>query len=336
MDTSWDEVSLVPYLKYQAVVSMVESSIAYPLDVLKTRHQAVPSPPWAKSQLAFFTATVRNFGIRDFFPGFRYAVVGGNPSELGYYVTYNVMKKRIGDHPIGHALSGAAAEASVLLLWVPMDIISQHQQVENVRHRYFWWPRTAKWNKDRRLHQQIWYGTHGHLHAGAEASGLKICRHLQKEYLRNLGVQEKDCGHVRWKLYQVESFIIPLYRGTLITAFVRIPLGGIHWGTYEFSKKYAAAAFGETLLGSSLAGFFAGATSALFTNPLDVMKTRYQTMSSSHSMKDILVGIVKDRHPGESIFAPFLRGSLFRVGSYGIRSAFALTFYEAALYLSRG
>jgi len=65
-----------------------------------------------------------------------------------------------------------------------------------------------------------------------------------------------------------------------VTACVNVPQGAVYWATYEQSKIHAAAVFGETYVGSAVAGFVAGGVSVIVTNPLDVLKTRYQTTNA--------------------------------------------------------
>lgn len=330
MDTEWSEVSFLPFLQFQATASFLETSISYPLDVLKTRQQAFSGPPWTRNAATYARATVRNFGIREFFHGFRFAVVGGIPSEVGYYVTYNEVKKRCGNHVWGHVIAGGAAEISVLALWVPMDVISQRQQLEHIKHRYHWWPRSTATRKAP-LHHRLWYGTHGHLHAGVESTGFRMWSHMKNEWIaQNVPADTPRTGW-RWQLRQAQGLVHPVYRGTAITTLVQVPQGAVYWATYEQAKKRTGSLFGETYFASGVAGFIAGTTSVTVTCPLDVIKTRYQ-MTQETTLWETVVGTARDRATGESIFLPFFRGITFRVLSFAPKSALSFIMYEGAMY----
>eukprot|EP00397_Hematodinium_sp_SG-2012_P024906 GEMP01025975.1.p1 GENE.GEMP01025975.1~~GEMP01025975.1.p1 ORF type:complete len:218 (+),score=32.78 GEMP01025975.1:570-1223(+) len=214
-----------------------------------------------------------------------------------------------------------------------MDVISQRQQLENIKHRYQWWPKSAS-TRQGPLYHRLWFGTHGHLHAGSESGGLRLCQYLQKEWLtRNVPADAPRSGW-QWQLRKAEGLFRPIYRGTTITAFVHVPQSAVYWATYERSKRLAASVFGETYIGSGAAGFIAGAVSVIITNPLDVIKTRYQT-TIAPTLLETFNKTARDRRPTDSVFSPFFRGVTFRALSSGPRSAVSFIFYEAAMHHSR-
>lgn len=106
-----------------------------------------------------------------------------------------------------------------------------------------------------------------------------------------------------------------------------IPCGAVHWVVYEWVRRDQGRS-------SWVAGAFAGATAAIVTNPLDVVKTRMITRPAEHLTVRSTVNVLL-RQGGPSIF---LTGLIPRILHLAPNSALYMflfdKFYRISLYIS--
>ena len=122
------------------VYSLVEGAITYPYDLVKTRQQVSP-PGSAVTQMSttsYVQMMIRDQGVRSLYRGFSWNVLGGVPSEVAYYAAYTYAKERMlqthmgQKHPSAvYFLAGLVADTFGVLLWVPVDIVSQRLQMQS-------------------------------------------------------------------------------------------------------------------------------------------------------------------------------------------------------------
>jgi hypothetical protein len=121
------------------VYSLVEGAVTYPYDLAKTRQQVSP-PGSAVTQMSttsYVQMMIRDHGVRSLYRGCSWNVLGGVPSEVAYYATYTYAKERMlqthagQQHPSAvFFLAGLVADAFGVLLWVPVNIVSQRLQMQ--------------------------------------------------------------------------------------------------------------------------------------------------------------------------------------------------------------
>jgi hypothetical protein len=121
------------------VYSLLEGAVTYPYDLVKTRQQVSP-PGSAVTQMSttsYVQMMIRDQGVRSLYRGFSWNVLGGVPSEVAYYATYTHAKERMLSTHMGQKhpsavffLAGLVADAFGVLLWVPVDIVSQRMQMQ--------------------------------------------------------------------------------------------------------------------------------------------------------------------------------------------------------------
>ena len=89
----------------------------------------------------------------------------------------------------------------------------------------------------------------------------------------------------------------------------------------------------NNFVGFTLAGIAGGATTAMFTNPIDVIRTRIQTQTSDYGQKSIS-GLIKQMYKHEGLYG-FGRGVGGRIVLMVAEGILFGDFYEILMYLSR-
>ena len=109
---------------------------------------------------------------------------------------------------------------------------------------------------------------------------------------------------------------------------------GLWWGSYEVYKHLICEKKSrQNLIGYSVAGICGGITTAIFTNPIDVIRTRIQTQRGTYGSTKILP-VVKQlmRNEGMTVFSKGLGARISLLCLEGILFA---DFYEIMMYFSR-
>eukprot|EP01084_Bolivina_argentea_P006273 11900_1 len=130
-----------------------------------------------------------------------------------------------------------------------------------------------------------------------------------------------------------ENGIRSFWRGTAVAYMSYLPASAIWWGSYE-GYKYLVCKRKEmqNLLGYSIAGVFGGVTTALFTNPIDVVHARIQTQQGTYGETKIWQ-VSSNIYKREGILA-FTKGVGARIGSLVLEGLLFADFYEIMMYFS--
>ncbi|KZF21872.1 mitochondrial RNA splicing protein [Xylona heveae TC161] len=126
-----------------AFAGIMEHSVMYPIDLLKTRMQVVnPSPTAVYTGLTNAVAQISRLeGFRSLWKGISSVVVGAGPAHAVYFATYEAVKHAMGGnegdehHPLAAATSGACATISSDALMNPFDVIKQRMQLHGAAYR---------------------------------------------------------------------------------------------------------------------------------------------------------------------------------------------------------
>eukprot|EP00742_Colponemidia_sp_Colp-10_P006693 GILJ01007174.1.p1 GENE.GILJ01007174.1~~GILJ01007174.1.p1 ORF type:complete len:335 (+),score=24.25 GILJ01007174.1:117-1007(+) len=284
-ENPWNTVNIKKFMAIGGTFSACQTFMLYPLELLKTRLQVQRgSVPQLRTTIDTCRRVLSTQGIRGLYHGWQWSVLGGIPSSGAYFISYNILKRKLLDTELGqanpvcvYALSGIAAELVSLPLWVPLDILIQRIQVA-----------TAQANNHVRARD--------------------VMRDMRKEGLRGV------------------------YRGTLATIIVYAPGSALWWAAYEVSKFSIAKYLHheDSPVVHAMAGGIAGLSSALFTNPLDVIKTRVQANQKKHSYQEH-VKMLK----GEGSILNFYKGIVPRAAASSVKSAITFVVYETAMRWSK-
>lgn len=138
-----DHAPLVHQLMAGAFAGIMEHSVIFPLDALKTRLQAMhavsttggqPIPSTMLRQLSSISASE---GSLVLWKGVQSVLLGAGPAHAVYFATYEMVKSALIDeststsryHPFKTAFAGASATVAADALMNPFDVIKQRIQL---------------------------------------------------------------------------------------------------------------------------------------------------------------------------------------------------------------
>ena len=136
-----------------AFAGIIARSFTHPLDTVKARLQASSqySGVWD-----VFQTTMKSEGILGFYRGFSTVIVGGTPGTILYLCSYDLFKEKLLLWSVGssspesslsfsqnhnthfsiHFVSGISAEAVACLIYVPVDVIKERLQVQQLNKEH--------------------------------------------------------------------------------------------------------------------------------------------------------------------------------------------------------
>ncbi|KAJ1981888.1 Fe(2+) transporter [Dimargaris cristalligena] len=134
---------LVIHLVAGAMAGIVEHSVMYPFDSIKTRMQVIqPSPQAVYSGVVQAVSHIGHTeGLKTLWRGVNSVILGAGPSHALYFATYEYIKDLVGgnsdqgSHPLASGLGGACATVVSDALMNPFDVIKQRMQVHGSTHR---------------------------------------------------------------------------------------------------------------------------------------------------------------------------------------------------------
>jgi len=303
MSEWWPGVSLPRFAISTVVAYSLECALFYPFDIIKVRQQVGSSP--GVGLLAPIVGTGRTMiaeaGWAGLFRGYPFACISGIPSQLVYIPIYNVTLNNLRRIHSG---------------------VGDDSDSDGVFRKYF--PRML-------------------LPAAAGIVGdvSSIAVTVPPDIITQR-IQAGDGGAKGnfWVVVQnifKKKGLSGFYLGTGATLLTQIPGGCVWWVTYEGFKDYLLTVLpstdGPVSSAHAIAGAFAGGTSAIVTNPIDVCKTRIQTnrlcYGATSTMKVLLAAV---RHEGIAVLSS---GLVVRMLTFVPYSLVHSCFYETTLYFSR-
>ncbi|XP_062995463.1 mitoferrin-1 isoform X1 [Elgaria multicarinata webbii] len=132
--------SLGTHMTAGAVAGILEHSVMYPVDSVKTRMQSLQPDPKAQYRGVFqaLTTIVRTEGFWRPLRGINVTVIGAGPAHALYFACYEKMKRTLSDiiHPGGnsHLANGMAGSLATLLhdgVMNPAEVVKQRMQMYN-------------------------------------------------------------------------------------------------------------------------------------------------------------------------------------------------------------
>ncbi|KAK7110898.1 mitoferrin-2-like isoform X2 [Littorina saxatilis] len=118
-----------------AAAGIMEHSVMYPVDCVKTRMQTLVPDPKAdyRSLLDAANKIIRYEGLRNTMRGFSAMAVGAGPAHAMYFACYEAVKKRLSGNQQGNHLANGIAGCTATLLhdavMNPADVVKQRMQV---------------------------------------------------------------------------------------------------------------------------------------------------------------------------------------------------------------
>lgn len=131
------DVPFGPNLLAGAFAGIMEHTVMYPIDAIKTRMQIVsPRPSAVYSGIAHALSQISaTEGVRSLWKGMTSVILGAGPAHAVYFGMYEAVKSHLGGnigsghHPFITAGAGACATIASDALMNPFDVIKQRMQL---------------------------------------------------------------------------------------------------------------------------------------------------------------------------------------------------------------
>eukprot|EP01095_Lingulamoeba_sp_RSL-Kostka_P013217 TRINITY_DN5417_c0_g1_i1.p1 TRINITY_DN5417_c0_g1~~TRINITY_DN5417_c0_g1_i1.p1 ORF type:complete len:309 (-),score=55.87 TRINITY_DN5417_c0_g1_i1:36-962(-) len=281
-DVAWDQLNLTKFYINGAVVFVGARFLVYPLILVKTRLQTQAKMAQYSSTTDAFKKIYKMEGMRGFFKGFFTLAWSTLPAQVVYLTTYERVRQHIKNNLtfsekrnifISNLIGGGIASLCSSCIGVPADVITQKLMIQD-----------------------------GKFFAKQYKGGVDMF----------FGIIKK-------------SGVRGLYRGFGTSLLVYAPNSAIWWSTYtttkdhiqDFSKdffqkhniKYSSK---FVYFNFAVSGVVAGLIAAIITNPLDVIKTRIQTLDGQGNKPWNFVSMTKHLYNTEGLRA-FKRGIYARI-----------------------
>lgn len=285
-----------------SIAGCIGATVVYPIDLVKTRMQAQKHKAVYQNSFDCFKKIIAKEGVKGLYSGLGAQLVGVAP-EKAIKLTVNDLIRKIGTDENGkitmswEILAGMCAGGCQVIFTNPLEIVKIRLQMQ---------------------------GNHQAVTAAAAANPIPVSGAEIPHKRLTAGKIIKQLG------------IKGLYKGASACLLRDVPFSAIYFPTYANLKKYmfnfdpqnpnARHKLDSWQL--LVAGAMAGAPSAFFTTPADVIKTRLQIESKQgetkyHGITHAARVILK-----EEGFGAFFKGSLARVFRSSPQFGFTLASYE--------
>ncbi|CDK27476.1 unnamed protein product [Kuraishia capsulata CBS 1993] len=225
----------------------VGDSVMHSLDTVKTRQQAAPNIAKYKSMIPAYSTIFTQEGFRrGLYGGYTAAMLGSFPSAATFFITYESMKRLMIDRfgindTVSFLTAGFLGDLASSIFYVPSEVLKTRLQLQ------------GKYNNP-------------HFNSGYNYHGLTDAI---KTIVRQEGWQTLFFG----------------YRATLVRD---LPFSALQFAFYEKFRSWAYYLSPNETTDDNLSvtlelatGGAAGGLAGTLTTPLDVIKTRIQTQSTS-------------------------------------------------------
>eukprot|EP00873_Tetraselmis_striata_P006082 jgi/Tetstr1/426346/TSEL_016658.t1 len=133
----YDGLNLASYMAAGAMAGVVEHTVMFPVDTVKTRMQALSHPGQqlnSKSLRRAVKVILKREGVAGLYNGVAAVALGAGPSHALYFATYEMGREFLGANQEGHrpletAVAGTMATAVNDFCMTPWDVIKQRLQV---------------------------------------------------------------------------------------------------------------------------------------------------------------------------------------------------------------
>lgn len=276
-----------------SIAGCIGATVVYPIDLVKTRMQAQKHKAAYANSFDCFKKIIKNEGFKGLYSGLAAQLVGVAP-EKAIKLTVNDLIRKIGTEDDGsitmkwEIMAGMSAGACQVIFTNPLEIVKIRLQMQGGNAKKVLAPGEIP---------------HKKLSAG--------------QIVKQLGIKG-------------------LYKGASACLLRDVPFSAIYFPTYanlktilfnfdpnDPSKRHKLDTW--QLL---VAGALAGAPSAFFTTPADVIKTRLQVEQKSNEVKYSGIAHAFRTILKEEGFSAFFKGSLARVFRSSPQFGFTLASYE--------
>lgn len=261
-----EDASLVAHLAAGALAGIMEHTVMFPIDSLKTRMQMSTSKEFSKSVVSSISKISSSEGAYALWRGVSSVVLGAGPAHAVYFSVFESTKtlmvnkltkephsgKIVTDenHPLIASGAGIAATTASDALMTPFDMLKQRMQAASAHA----------------ASASVASSTDSAISAAATSSRPTSVRLLQTAS----------------QIYKSEGFSA-FYISYPTTLFTNIPFAALNFGFYEYSSSVLNPSNNYNPYLHCVSGGIAGGIAAALTNPLDCIKTALQTKGISNN-----------------------------------------------------
>lgn len=231
--------------------------ILYPINLIKVQLFMQRGNTVYSGAFDAFRKILQREGVRGLYKGFTVSLLGLASGQV-YITTYELTRSRLKGYSTEFKglVAGTCATVMGQLLTVPVDIVSQHMMMDGHRN-VTTNPKPSQYvlvkNTDYILPRR--------------PRGVRSAYHIVREILHREGLKG-------------------LHRGYSVSLLTYAPNSALFWCIYSMLFRYGMeyGVGGGTLplpLLQASCGVVGGVTSAFITNPLDVLRTRYQVRGTA-------------------------------------------------------
>lgn len=226
--------------------------ILYPINLVKVRLFMQDGNSIYSGTLDAFRKILQREGIQGLYRGFTVSLFGIASAQL-YITSYEVFRSRLHGYSseVKGLIAGTCATIAGQLLTVPVDIVSQHMMMDG----------QVKMNKPSAKSSQYILVKNTDYVLPRKTPVVRSAYHIVKEILRTEGING-------------------LHKGYSVSLLTYAPNSALFWGMYSMLyRRGMEASLGDSVpipLLQACCGVVGGMTSSCLTNPLDVLRTRYQ------------------------------------------------------------
>ncbi|KAL6948855.1 hypothetical protein ACO0QE_001330 [Hanseniaspora vineae] len=314
-----------------AFAGIMEHSIMFPIDAIKTRMQAMATAS-ASASSAITTSKLMQSGIirtitsistqegsMALWKGVQSVILGAGPAHAVYFATYETVKDKISQNnkysipqPIVTGFSGICATIAADALMNPFDTIKQRMQLQIGK-------RKNKITNNERVNS---------------ISNPATPAQQQKVVAESIAGKDLKMIHVASKIYKNEGFLA-FYYSYPTTIAMNIPFAALNFSIYEASTQYFNPSNVYNPWIHCLCGGISGAICAAVTTPLDCIKTVLQVRGSDSVTNDEFKKADTFKKASNAIYKNFgykgfWRGLKPRIISNMPATAISWTAYECA------
>uniref|UniRef100_A0A2P2IQ49 Solute carrier family 25 member 44-like n=2 Tax=Rhizophora mucronata TaxID=61149 RepID=A0A2P2IQ49_RHIMU len=326
-DIDWHMLDKSRFFFLGAALFSGVSAALYPIVVLKTRQQVLPT---RVSCLRLSFSMMRHEGVRGFYKGFGTSLMGTIPARALYMGALEITKSSIGTATVRFGLSDTTATAvssaaaglssamAAQLVWTPIDVVSQRLMVQGCNYNV---ANSGK-NANLSLNSYVYRN-------GIDAFRKILCADGPRGLYRGFGVSiltYAPSNAVWWASYSVAQKLV--WGG--LSCYTNKKDESVENGGVGYRPKSKAMVAVQGLCAAMASG-----VSAIITMPLDTIKTRLQVLDGEENGRRplTLMRTVKNLVK-EGGFAACYRGLGPRWVSTSLSATTMVTTYEFLKRLS--
>ncbi|CAH2350456.1 mitochondrial thiamine pyrophosphate carrier 1 [[Candida] railenensis] len=279
-----DDASLAAHLVAGAFAGIMEHTVMFPIDSLKTRMQMSSGPSnstslISKSIIQSINKISSAEGAYSLWRGVSSVVLGAGPAHAVYFSVFEASKtllvnrftnsknsnKIVTDenHPLIASGAGIAATTASDALMTPFDMLKQRMQASTSI--------AASAAAQRSVTSSI---------NNAGAAATSVASHPPPPVGAHAPANSVKLFRLAGEIYKKEGFSA-FYISYPTTLFTNIPFAALNFGFYEYSSSVLNPTNAYNPYLHCVSGGIAGGIAAALTNPLDCIKTALQTRGIS-------------------------------------------------------